>query len=215
MTTIRAKDGWSYTLTDTDRVMLAVAAKYEGGDDAGDLFWVYANRLAKRGFRNGSMAQLISAHSQPTNPRWRRDGEFCRPGGQYHGTEHCSVEKLARRDRAAADIAGGLNALAFDDRGARIVRQLRDWEAGRVPKQIRNANNFATAAMAQNYVNRNGGEITHRAGNWFLVDREGLSWPDDFVTIQSSGTLGYWGPLFFVGSVVGGMIAWDVSRRNR
>jgi hypothetical protein len=48
-----------------------------------------------------SFWRMILDFSQPVNPKWRRDGLFCKVGGRYHNNDLCSPQKLARRDRLA------------------------------------------------------------------------------------------------------------------
>jgi len=103
---ISTQPGWiPYELTQPDLVMLAKAAAFEEARHPDAVIWTYAQRFTQlRRARAGrlSLAQSIAEHSQPLDPRWRRDGLFCRPGGQYHRSErYCGPDVLERRDRAA------------------------------------------------------------------------------------------------------------------
>jgi hypothetical protein len=51
---------------------------------------------------NLSYMEMWQQFSQPINPKWRRDGKFCRPGGKYYNCPECSAERLLRRDKTAS-----------------------------------------------------------------------------------------------------------------
>jgi len=53
------------------------------------------NPRAFAGYR--TWRAYIQTFSQPINPKWAADGEFCRPGGRYAGTHWCAPERLVRR----------------------------------------------------------------------------------------------------------------------
>ncbi len=210
MVTIRTTDGWSYTLTPLDRIVLAVSAEYEGGDDPADVWWTYVQRLAKRAFRDRGMKALVESHSQPVNPIWRRDGSKCRPGGQYAGTPRCSPGALARRDEAAAKIRRGWSAV-----DPVIAERFRQWEAGLIPKRIGKADDFADQAVTTGFVNRNPGSVvTLRAGNWFVASPSAL--PEGAVRVDFGGRVGsVLGPVLFLSAVAGvAAVAWKRRKRR-
>jgi hypothetical protein len=204
MVTIR-HDGWSYTLSNEDRLWLAVSAAFEGGDDPADIWWTYVQRLATPGFKTWTMQRLVAAHSQPVNPIWRRDGEKCRPGGASHGTARCSEQALDRRDRAAAMLDAGW--IAVPDH---IARRFHAWESGLIRKRVGKANDFADPSVAEGFIARNpGSAITLRAGNWFVASP---SAPPDGSVRVSFGRSPL--PTMFVGAVAGGLLAWWKHRKR-
>lgn len=224
MTTIRTADGFSYTLTDRDRDYLVVSAKHEGEADPADIFWTYAQRLALPQFRSWKLADIVKYHSQPVNPKWRRDGQFCRPGGQYHNQSNCREAVLATRDRNFQDVQNGWQA--YRNKEPRIVQRLIDWEAGRVPNGVPRAVNFAAASVSESYPSRfpsANAEILYRKSNWFIGEHGSTNWPDNFVTIEGSAfdrwhdtALGSYALHFSIaGAVVGVLIAWDLHRRGK
>lgn len=97
-----------YVLNDEDINWLARSLNGEGGAagrvEASTITWTMFNRwlLNPKGPSNYSTFwKFIQFFSQPVNPRWRRDGDFCRVGGSKYGTASCSPQKLARRDEMA------------------------------------------------------------------------------------------------------------------
>lgn len=222
MTTIRTADGFSYTLTNRDRDYLVVSAKHEGEADPADIFWTYAQRLSLPQFRRWKLADLVKFHSQPVNPRWRRDGEFCKPGGRFHDQPNCRESVLATRDRNFQDVRNGWEA--YRSKEPRVVQRLIEWESGQVPNGVPRAVNFAARGVAENYASRTAGaEISQRKSNWFVAESGSTNWPDNFVTIEGSAfnrwhdtALGSYALHFSIaGAVVGGLIAWDVHRRGK
>lgn len=184
---IRAPGVPRYALSARDVLVAAKAAQYEGGQPA-DVLWTYAQRYALPVFRQAyaSLADLILDHSQPINPRWRRDGYFCRPGGEYAGTDHCSEHALARRDAAAR--------ARWEDLDPVVRATTLAWAAGQLPNPVPRAVDFADPAVAQNFLDHHAGSrIIKRAGNWFVATAESLRWPDGYVSIESSSSTLMWG----------------------
>ena len=105
----RTHDGRTYVPDDWDLDTLARALWGEEGSKPSQkalaaTAWTWMNRymLHPGQIRNWpKLEDLIKGHSQPVNPAWRRDGKFCRPGGKYHGTDHCSESRLKRRESCA------------------------------------------------------------------------------------------------------------------
>jgi len=96
----------SYTFTDTDVEWLARSMWGEASTEAGRIAvaWSHINRfllIKYKWFTEGwDFVAYVQAHSMPINPLWRRDGKFCRPGGQYCGNNtFCSADQLAKRDK--------------------------------------------------------------------------------------------------------------------
>jgi len=96
---IRFLDGSSYRLSADDVLWAARSVVYEGGDPAATL-WTLTQRWYMARANYPSFGVFVRAFSQPVNPDWRRDGKFCRPGGQYNGKPNCSAAALATRDKA-------------------------------------------------------------------------------------------------------------------
>jgi hypothetical protein len=57
--------------------------------------------LNPRHFGTTSFWVFLQGFSQPINPKWRRDGVFCKVGGKYHSSNYCSPKKLQRRESIA------------------------------------------------------------------------------------------------------------------
>ena len=68
--------------------------------------------------------QMWRAFSQPINSRWRRDGDFCRPGGRYFGSQFCSEAKLARRER--------ISQIAWEELPISLRVWLKEFQAGQL-----------------------------------------------------------------------------------
>jgi len=171
-----------YRITSEDKLWAARAAQFEGGHDPLDVLWTWTQRHATPRMRRNfpQLYQLIQAHSQPVNPIWKRDGSRCRPGGQYHGTEHCSEPRLRNRDRAAS--------ISFRELQPEIQEAVRKWAAGQAPNPVPRSVDFAAPTVAQSFLSRvPGSRLLKRAGNWFIGTRESLAWPDGHVQIQGGG----------------------------
>ena len=65
--------------------------------------WSHINRFLLVNYRwlsaGWSFKRYMQNHSQPINPRWARDGEFCRMGGKYYARKECGESLLKRRDK--------------------------------------------------------------------------------------------------------------------
>lgn len=97
-----------YVFSDSDIAWLARSLSGEGGadvsrDKASALAWTMFNRFMLNPAHPGwpNFWKFVQAFSQPVNPRWRRDGDFCRVGGKFYGKDPCSEKKLARRETIA------------------------------------------------------------------------------------------------------------------
>jgi len=183
MTTIRVGDGWRYTLTDDDLLWLARMAHWEGGNDPADTIWTmaqaYAQPVKRRAY--ATFGAFLQAYSQPINPKWRRDGEFCRPGGRYYGRDECSAVRLDRRDHAAH--------MTWDEVDADVVEAVQAFADGRLPNPVPKAVEFANQPVSEGFLSRNeGSTVIKRAGNWFIATRSSLAWPHDWVTVDGMGS---------------------------
>lgn len=178
MATIRARDGWTYRITEGDRMWLARAVDGEGGEP-GDVIWAYLQRLALTGFRRMTLSQLVQGHSQAINPDWSEGGRFCAPGGPSADLDVCSDARLARR---AINRAKSWGDLAPATRMA-----IEALDAGRLPNTVPRAVDFATRNLSERFVDSHpGSAISVCRGNCFIVTPESRVWPDAFVQIGSS-----------------------------
>jgi hypothetical protein len=95
-----------YVFNDDDINWLARSLNGEGGAagriEASTIAWTMFYRwlLNPNGLaRFSKFWQFIQNFSQPVNPKWLRNGAYCRVGGSSYGKSACSSDKLARRDK--------------------------------------------------------------------------------------------------------------------
>jgi len=99
-----------FVFTDEDVEWLARSMWGEASDTEGRIAvaWAHVQRyllIRYRWLNEGwSFARYVRGHSQPINPRWRRDGDFCSPGSKYWDNpelraENCNPTQLNRRDK--------------------------------------------------------------------------------------------------------------------
>lgn len=194
---LRTGDGWSYTLTEEDILWLGRATFAEGGDRAANV-WTWLSRLAR--FRSPStIADIVRTHAQPVNPRWARGGEFCGPGGQYVGTEHCTEARLAARDAHVRRMPD-----QWDDETRRVIALLR---AGRLPNPVPGAIDFARRDVAEAFVARNPGtSIIRCAGNCYVADSVSSRWPAGWVRLDAGlSSTGLFMRTLFGATLIGGL----------
>jgi len=206
---IRAADGWTYVLTPDDLLWLARSAAYEGGDVA-STYWTYASRLVARG-RNGTMAQLVRAHSTPVNPRWAsRDAPGC-----IEHPEMCDDDALATRAEARSRTWESLPTRT----------KALEWAAGRIPNPVSRATDFARDDVSASFLRRYPeARLVGRSGRqWYLAEgrdsspRASVDWPRDYVTVSGTGDAGvaWLGPVVGIGTalVIGGIVVGIASSR--
>lgn len=195
---ITTSSGYRYQITPTDLLWLARSVQYEGGNELATA-WTYAQRQADRR-RTGPLYELVLGHSQPVNPKWRRTGEFCRPGGSRAGTDACSEDRLARRDEAANLPWAGIND--------RVRTLLTNWAQGRTTNPVPRATDFADPAVSAAFLERPanaGSVVVLRDGNWYIAEARAARWPAGFVQItgptgaNASGSMG----LLLIGAAAG------------
>lgn len=116
-------DGSRYQITREDILWTARMIQYEAGSanesHASEIVWMMAQRFYwTRSHRSRSFTEYIRAYSQPINPRWLRDGEFCRSSGvrdngrpNSYGLDRCSEIRLRRREEAQTIAWESLNAI--------------------------------------------------------------------------------------------------------
>lgn len=185
LATIRSKGGFEYKITRDDVLWLARMAAYEGGS-AADSLWALAQRFVwfdeAKSIFYPTFGDLAQAFSQPINPKWQADGEFCVPGGKYHGTKWCSEGRLQRRAEARAASFDELKAKEPEAMDLVVL-----WAEGRVQNPVPGATNWAAPGVAQGYLERNpNAELRLKRGNWFIAEPESVSWPDDYVYMEST-----------------------------
>lgn len=100
--TYRGPSGREYQLTAADMIWAGRAVAGEAGENANreetaSVLWALMNRFMLYD-RWPTYGRLARKFCQPINPKWGRDGVFCRPGGKYHGTKYCSERLLKRRE---------------------------------------------------------------------------------------------------------------------
>jgi len=179
---IVASDGWSYQLTPDDLLWLARSVEFEGGTNPSAVIWTYAQRLALPGFRRQypSLASLVRAHSQPVNPKWARDGIFCKPGGSHAGKPECSEAKLTRRDRA--------QSIPWSELSAKTRSLVTKFTHAELPNPVPRSVDFADARVSANFlVNNPTARTLLKAGNWFIGTAQSLLWPDGHVSVHYKG----------------------------
>lgn len=176
--TIEAQNGFRYGLTPEDLDVAARMLANEGGNKAADLFTM-AQRfvLLHRSFP--TFAAMLRAFSQPVNPKWLANGEFCRPGGRYAGTPSCSPGALAHRAEVQDPNTRYPSAAAY------VAR----WAAGGVANPVPRATDFrADDARAHELVNSGQMQLVLADGNWYFADGGSEDWPENFVTVSGRGT---------------------------
>jgi len=181
--TIRA-GSWSYTLTEGDKLWAARMCQREGGDPA-DVLWTMTQRFAQIHRTYPTFTELIQNYSQAINPKWRRDGLFCRPGGSRAGSEDCAETRLAARDRNAV--------MPFSSARANVKAAVTSWFNGTLPNPVPKAVEFADQRVGHNFVNnpRNAGSVIVKdAGNIYIATAASLRWASDFVTMSGGGMVG-------------------------
>jgi hypothetical protein len=124
-------------------------AVYEGSDPTAVL-WVMAQRwvlFQLQGVGYTKFATLLRQFSQPINPKWAADGEFCKPGGRYHGKPPCSEDKLVRRARAQTEPLSATIARSPELAGAAVL-----WLQGLAPNPVPRATDFAQEPVAEGFL---------------------------------------------------------------
>ena len=179
--TIVRSDGHRYTLTEEDVLWAARSAAYEGGDTKAGLSTTtqrYMLPAMQEAFP--SYTAFIRTFSAPISPHWARDGKFCRPGGDHHGTAVCSERILARRDEAQSITWAELRS-----RPPYVLKLTEAWAHAELPNPVPRATNFAAPSLAASYLDRHpGAKLILKAGNWYLAEPAAVFWNADHVTMQ-------------------------------
>lgn len=183
LATIHSQGGFRYRLTREDVLWMARMAVHEGGRPA-DTLWTLTQRMvwfAEKGTNYSSLGALAQAFSQPINPKWARDGLFCKPGGQYHGSSYCTEAKLARRDAARSATFSELA-----DNNPDVVAVVALWAQGMLRNTAPRATNFSVPRVADAYLEKKpSAAILFTKGNTFIAEPEARAWPEDYVFMEA------------------------------
>lgn len=215
--------GWSYRLTEQDLLWAGrmvqgetLAGRARRAEDALAVLWTMtslftpAGQRAKYGrWRFDTFTSLIRAYSQPINPRWRRDGLFCRPGGRHHGTDACAPARLDARDR--------LQRMTWPELDAGLRAVVLRWAAGKtrnpVPKAIEFAAPYVAAAYLERHPNARHVATIH---NQFIAAASSRRWTTlPAVEASSSTTVASPVGAALFAAALGGLLGWGLSRRQR
>lgn len=182
-----------YQLTWEDLLWAIRMIEGESGndlEDASNVLWAQTQRLAA--FHGTSFTRIIQGQSQPINPKWREDGEFCRIGGRYHGTDRCSQHRLETRRNLANKQWHEFSSAKQD--------LVYNWATANLPNRIPKAVDFAQPGAASHHngaaglqerhliyiydkLNR-GPNCVEDRGNVYYATPTSNSWPDNYVSIQ-------------------------------
>lgn len=208
---IESKNGFAYQLTDEDVLWATRMAAYEGGSVAAAL-WTVTQRYVNMA-PDMSFGSFVQAFSQPINPKWTREGIFCRPGGEYEGTDSCSESRLQRRERARDST---LEQIKAEDPNAYQTTQ--KWAQALLKNPVPGAVDFAAPSVASGWLARNRGSIVAQIGNVFLATADSLRWPRNFVTMRLGARVAgdakkIWP--WALGAAAVGAVGWWFWRRKR
>jgi hypothetical protein len=186
--TITTTDGKVSTpLLASDVLWTARAAAREAENEAEITPWVFAQRYVLFHLRSPSLsyADVLLSFSQPINPKWRADGEFCRPGGKYANTDFCSSDKLAARQWYATATWSQL-----DTRHPQVTKAVAAWAQALVQNPVPRVTNFSNAAVGGHYLDENpASKVYMKGANWYIVDPGPSKWPADYVQLVSGSNV--------------------------
>jgi hypothetical protein len=190
LASIESGAGTRYRLTSEDAEWAIRMAVYEGSNPSAVL-WVLAQRWVLFGLQGKDFtkfASLLRQFSQPINPKWLRDGEFCKPGGKYYGEPPCSEDKLVRRARAQSEPLAATIARAPELAEAAVA-----WLRGEAPNPVPRATDFAQEPVAESFLERNPEAeaiLREPAGacpscNVMIVTADTRAWPVNYVWMRA------------------------------
>jgi len=172
-------DGWSYRPSQRDAIVLMAALYGEtrGGHSRQEwirMLWTWMNRFALKTNRPwSSLAELVMAHSQPVNPKWRAGGSFCGPGGKYHGDQrYCSSAQLAWRAKMASIIESEDWSKVPTD----IAATVRSFVDGEIPEP-ETVDGYALIDFGATKAAKRHGTQYEDGGNWYLTILQAKSSP--------------------------------------
>lgn len=193
-----------YRLTSEDKLWLARMMAGEGADlrDRKAQLWTIAQRFVFRAKRyEQTITELVLNFSQPVNEDWSRTGVFCRPGGQYAGTESCSPARLDRRDDYATMTPAELRP---------ELALVEAWARGRIPNPVPRAVDWHATLLKPGYT---------RIGNYpnvFQASPQSMAWPADKVRVGGRGPgIPVWGGVLIGAGVLGAAGAVLAAQRAR
>ena len=186
---LKARDGWSYSITDTDLLWMGRAAEGESTREAPHVIWTWLQRYAGGqqtglgSFRHyASLTELVRAHSQPVNPLWARGGAKCSPGGSGYGKPNCAETLLQRRER--------ISSLSFEQLSSSVRSAISALKTGALDNPVPGAIDFADKPVAEGFVSRHqseGAQISYTPhgadGNHFITTARTRAW-NDFVYLE-------------------------------
>ncbi len=161
------------------RMLVGETGSNAGSVEGAAVLWTMASLLVKS--RSNSFTRLIQAYSQPINPKWRRDGEFCRVGGRNNGRPECADNLLDRRDRTAtiewSQLPDDVQDLVFK------------WATGQINNPVPKATDFAVPRVGSFHraSGQRGAEGLHARGLTLIWDTLGR----DENSIEGNGNAFY------------------------
>lgn len=102
------------------------------------ILWTQAQAIVALNYKK-SFTDYIRSHSQPINPKWAANGEFCLPGGKGYGTVHCSPKRLRRREQ--------ITNLSWENIDDSIKKLVVDWAKGKIANPVPRATDFASTSL--------------------------------------------------------------------
>lgn len=232
---IQSASGADYQITPEDAEIVVRMGVFEGGDAAFTL-WALAQRWVL--FRDIAVAKakragvldpryklsfkgLMEAFSQPINPAWRRDGEFCAADGKYYGDPPCAETLLLRREYAAFTP---LAEIYTNPRYRGNFETSVAWLYARVPNPVPGAVNFSAESVAKGYMARNpdavevarSPEDTCPTCNVFLTEGAAKKWPSNYVWLRGPDgrTIGTAAQNSLMRGLWSGLTSWWYLRRG-
>lgn len=164
-------------------------------EDAKHVLWCMTQRLAASNNARGSFTRLIQAYSQPINPAWLAEGEFCRVGGRNHDDDSCGSGPLARRQQ--------IQSMTWEQISSEMQDIVVGWARQEVPNGVPKAEEFAVPRVgsqsggAAGLARRNlqivhdalgrGPESVEGRGNVFYSSARTRAWPPNYATIVYQG----------------------------
>lgn len=212
---------WRYQLTKTDllwaaRMVEGETLRREGRrDDARAVLWSMTalfspqGQQAKYGRRRfADFSTLIRAYSQPINPRWLATGQFCRPGGRWHGEDPCAESRLRARER--------LQRMPWNELDPELRRVVVAWATGKTRNPVPKAIEFAAHYVATSFMDRHPGSVqVARIHNTFVATAASLRWTSlPTIEAQAGSVAGPIAAAVVAAAAVGGLAAWGWSRRR-